>query len=97
MLIRSDTTDGNTAGRGGCVLHSPFTNGIYYVTVEHGSIIVRGWDTNVVRAKDGPVIAAGPHVSACFANPGEVLVVIAGFDAGTNNSRIDTYLFPFAE
>jgi hypothetical protein len=95
-LIRSKRTDNNTSGRGGCELWSPYSNGIYYLTVEHGEIVVRGWGDEVL-AKDGPVRLAGPHVSACFANPGHIAVTIVGFDPGTNNSGIDTYLFPLEE
>lgn len=96
MLIRSRRTENNVGGRGGCELHSPYTNGVYYVTIENGRVVVRGWGPGIL-AQDGPVTLAGPHVSACFANPGEVVVTVVGFDPGTNNSGIDTYLFPLKE
>lgn len=97
MLIRDATAEDNQDGRGGCQLHSQYSNGLYYVTIEHNAVIVRGWDRTVVRAKDGPVDLAGPHVSADFINPNQVAVTVVGFDPGTRNSRMKTFVFPLAE
>lgn len=91
-LIRDHTIDNNQSGRGGCVLWSPVTNAIFYVTIEHDMIVVRDWAKAEI-GRDGPSTLADPKVSACFASPGEVVVCVAGFDPNTSNSRMRTWLF----
>lgn len=97
-LIRTKRTPNNPGGRGGCLLHSPYTNAVWYVTVEQGMIIIRDYAGNA-HAEDGPIALVAPHVSACFANPGEVCVNIAGFigDDPQTRTGMDTYLLPLAE
>lgn len=95
-LIRNHTIDGNQAGRGGCVLWSPTTNAIYYVTIEHGTVFVRNWGKEEI-GRDGPSTVFDPKVSACFAYPGMAVVCVAGFDVNTSNSRMETFMFPVKE
>lgn len=95
-LIRSRATPNNQGGRGGCLLMSPHTANVFYVTIEYGRIVVRDYDGNE-RAQDGPTALAGPHVSACFASPGQVAVTVVGFHANTSDSAIETYLFDLPE
>lgn len=96
MLIRSKTIGDNVSGRGGCVLPSPYSGAIHYVSIEHGRLYVRDW-AGAVKGQDGPVTLAGPHVSACFANPTQVCVTVAGFHAGGNDSGMDTYILDVPE
>lgn len=94
-LIRSKTTPDNQSGRGGCQVQSPFNWAVYYVTIEHGAIVVRDWGGGEI-GRDGPVSLAGPHVSGSFAAPNVLVITIAGFHANTNDSGIDTYQFPIS-
>lgn len=97
MLIRTKRVDGNTGGRAGCQFQSPFTNQIYYASVEHGALYLRHYDGHEL-AKEGHVaLTPSGGVSACFASPGEVCVTVAGFNPGTDNSGMDTYVLPLSE
>lgn len=96
MLIRSKTIANNVGGRGGCLLSSPYSGGIYYVSIEHGRLYVRDW-AGAEKAQDGPVTLAGPQVSASFANPTQVCVTVAGFHPNSNDSGMDTYILDVPE
>jgi len=97
MLIRSARVENNTAGRAGCQFQSPFTNAIYYCSVEHGAIVLRDWG-QVERGREGGVtLIPSGGVSACFASPGQVCVTVSGFDAGQSNSGMDTYILSLVE
>jgi hypothetical protein len=95
-LIRTHTIEGNQSGRGGCVLWSPTTNAIYYVTIEHGTVVARNYAKEDI-GHDGPSTVADPKVTACFAYPGMAVVCVAGFDPNTSNSRMETWMFPVKE
>lgn len=95
-LIRSTRVPDNQGGRGGCQVMSPYTGAIYYVTVEHGRLVLRDYG-KAERATDGPVTLADPKVSAAFANSRELCVTVAGFPPDTSESGLDTYLFEVQE
>lgn len=97
-LIRTKRTDNNAGGRDGCQVMSPRSGAIFYVTVEHGVLLVRDYAGNE-RARDPDPVTLVPSgtISADFASPGQVCVTVSGFPSDTNQSGIDTYLLPLAE
>jgi hypothetical protein len=96
MRIREFEVQNNQQGRVGCQFQSPFTNQIYYVSIEHGAVVLRDWG-KVERGREGNVGVVPLDLSACFAQPGLVCVTVGGFTAGSENSRMETYTIPLAE
>lgn len=97
MIIRSKRVPNNPSGRVGCQFYSRYSGSIYYATIEHGAIVLRDW-AGAERAREqqnNPLIPL--DLSADFASPGQVAVSIAGFDANTEDSRMDTYILDMAE
>jgi hypothetical protein len=92
MLIREETIGDNQAGRGGCLLPSPYTGAIYYVTVEHGWVVVKDWGkAEKARERQDRCVMADPKVSACFAHQHAIIVHVQGFHAGTSDSASQTF------
>lgn len=91
-LIRQETIASNQQGRGGCLVQSPYTGAVYYVTLEHGWVVLRDWD-KAERARETEAQCAmfDPKVSACFANAHSVIVHVAGFHVNTNDSASQTF------
>lgn len=96
MMIRSRRIPGNAGGRAGCQFQSPFTNQIYYASVEYGALVLRHYDDRELARAAVSLIPSG-GVSACFASPGVVCVTVAGFPANSDQSGMDTYLLPLVE
>lgn len=97
MRIRFKVVDPNTQGRVGCQFQSPFTNQIYYATVEGGILFLRHYDGHELGKESEALGYQAGQLSACFASPGMVAVTVAGFTPGTNNSIMGTYVIPLAE
>lgn len=97
MLIRSKSVTDNAAGRSGCGVRSPYSGATYYITLEHGAVVLRDWG-GAELARDTDAVTLVPLcTSAHFANETQLVVSICGFSANTNNSRIDTFLLPLPE
>lgn len=95
--IRTTRVDNNAAGRNGCQFQSPYTNQIYYATIEHGAIVLRDWGQAEKAREEGVTLLPSGTVSACFASTHEVCVTVSGFPADTNKSGMDTYILMFTE
>jgi len=92
MQIRRDSIPNNQRGRGGCLLMSPYTAAIYYVTIEDGWVVVRDWGkAELARERQDRVDISGPQVSACFAHQHAIIVHVVGFHADTNDSGSQTF------
>lgn len=97
MIIRSKRVANNPGGRVGTQFQSPFTNQIFYASIEQGAIVLRDW-AGAEKAREqqnNPLIPL--DLSADFASPGQVAVTVAGFTADSNDSRMDTYILDMAE
>jgi hypothetical protein len=97
MQIRTKRVQNNAGGRAGCQFQSPFTNQIYYASVEHGTLYLRHYDGHELAKEQGVALLPSGGVSACFASPGMVCVTVAGFEANADNSGMDTYVLPLVE
>lgn len=97
MIIRSKRVANNPSGRVGCQFQSPFTNAIFYASIEQGAIVLRDWaGTEKAREQqNNPLIPL--DLSADFASPGQVAVTVAGFTANSNDSGMDTYILSLTE
>lgn len=97
MRIRTTRIVNNTGGRCGCQFQSPFTNQVYYASLEHGQIVLRDYG-QIERGREQTYVTLTPlTLSACFATRERVCVTLAGFPAGTDNSGVDTYLIDMTE
>lgn len=97
MIIRSKRVANNPSGRVGCQFQSPFTNQIFYASVEHGTLYLRHYDGRELAKEQGVALLPSGGVSACFASPGMVCVTVAGFVPDTDGSGMDTYVLPLVE
>lgn len=94
-LIRQAHHEDNQGFRGGCLLQSPWTFGIYYVNLPAGIPTVHGWSEGEIVGQEPQdrCTLADPKVSACFANEDEVVVHVEGFHPETRDSASQTFLF----
>lgn len=97
MMIRSKPVTDNAGGRSGCQVRSPYSGATYYVTLEHGAVVLRDWGGAELARDPDRVTLVPLCTSAHFANETQLVVTIAGFSANTNNSRMDTYLLALPE
>lgn len=97
MLIRSKRVQNNATGRAGCQFQSPFTNQIYYASIEQGTLYLRHYDGHELARHEGIGLIPSGGVSACFASPGMVAITVAGFPANSGDSGMDTYILSLVE
>jgi hypothetical protein len=94
-MIRQSHHDNNQAWRGGCLLQSPWTFGVYYANLVAGLPTIHGWDEGEIVGQEPRDLCtmADPKVSACFANEDEVVVHVEGFHPDTHDSASQTFKF----
>jgi hypothetical protein len=92
MLVREDKVDPNVQGRAGCQFQSPFTNQIYYASVENHMLVIKHYDKHEKGRENDRLDIIPMEVSACFASPDVVCVTVVGFHAGSNDSAMNTYI-----
>lgn len=95
--IRTTRVENNVGGRSGCQVRSPYSGATYYVTIEHGAVVLRGYDGAELARDPDRVTLVPLCTSAHFATERELVVSVAGFTAGTDWSQLDTWVIPVPE
>lgn len=98
MRIRRDTVTDNPSGRVSGQVQHHYAAAIYYITIEHGFIVVRDFFKKEIGKETDKVTITPLEISADFEfsfqpDPGKLIVTVGGFAADTNNSDTETFEF----